>query len=113
MLPGEHRRDRVLAPAEEALYFTAARSNVMHKYDDPALLAGVETILIDCALREATLLLRKQTGVKTIAFANFKLYDLCHTCLMRWAPHMDPWTLMYLAGHADMGTTNWRMLWGL
>jgi hypothetical protein len=31
MIPDEHRRDRVLAPAEEAVYITVARSSVMHK----------------------------------------------------------------------------------
>jgi integrase len=35
----------------------------------------------------------------------FELYTLRHTCLTRWAPHMDPWTLAYLAGHRDMSTT--------
>jgi site-specific recombinase XerD len=183
LLPGEHRRDRVLTPAEEALYFAAARSTVMNKYSDPGLLTDVDTILIDCALRpeecfrlqpknlveggfeikhgktakarrripmtprvkailevrlglsagsrwifpastqsghiekstlrkphattlrEATRMLREQTGLKTAAVESFKLYDLRHTCLTRWAPHMDPWTLMYLAGHADMATT--------
>src|SRR5690242_15295090 len=30
---------------------------------------------------------------------------LRHTCLTRWAPHMDPWTLAYLAGHRDMSIT--------
>src|SRR5215469_16601369 len=28
-----------------------------------------------------------------------------HTCLTRWAPHMDPWTLAYLAGHRDLNIT--------
>jgi integrase len=51
MLPGEHRRDRVLSPAEEALYFAAARSPKMQKHADPALLADVDMVLIDCALR--------------------------------------------------------------
>ncbi len=51
MLPGEHRSDRVLSPAEEAVYFAAARSSQMLKHSDPALLADVDTILIDCALR--------------------------------------------------------------
>ncbi|MGA2196045.1 MAG: hypothetical protein ABSH40_12320, partial [Bryobacteraceae bacterium] len=32
-------------------------------------------------------------------------YTLRHTCLTRWAPHMDPWTLAYLAGHSNMNTT--------
>jgi integrase len=35
----------------------------------------------------------------------FVLYTLRHTCLTRWAPHMDPWTLAYLAGHRDMSMT--------
>ena len=35
----------------------------------------------------------------------FELYCLWHTCLTRWAPHMDPWTLAYLAGHRDMSIT--------
>jgi integrase len=33
------------------------------------------------------------------------LYTLRHTCLTRWAPHMDPWTLGYLAGHSSMSIT--------
>ncbi len=36
---------------------------------------------------------------------SFELYTLRHTCLTRWAPHVDPWTLAYLAGHRDMSTT--------
>jgi len=35
----------------------------------------------------------------------FELYTLRHTCLTRWAPHMDPWTLAHLAGHRDMAIT--------
>jgi site-specific recombinase XerD len=183
MLPGERRRDRVLSPAEEALYWAAARSGLMQKHTDSTLLADVVTILIDCALRpeecfrlrptnvvddgievlygktenarrripmtarvraiiemrleksrgskwifpaptesghieksslrkqhatairEATRLLREQTGNKSMQFESFDLYSLRHTCLTRWAPHMDPWTLMRLAGHSDMATT--------
>ena len=183
MLPGERRRDRVLSPAEEAIYWAAARSGLMQKHTDSALLADVDTILIDCALRpeecfrlrpanivddgieiaygktenarrripmtprvrsiiemrlekargsqwifpaqtesghieksslrkqhataikEATRLLREQTRNKNVHFESFDLYSLRHTCLTRWAPHMDPWTLMRLAGHSDMATT--------
>jgi integrase len=183
MLPGECRRDRVLTPEEETIYFAAARSSVMERHTDPTLLADVDTILIDCglrpeecfrlqsrnivgdviqifdgktvnarrcipitpqlrsiiyirleqardnrwlfpartksghiekstlrkphatALKEATRLLREQTGSETVQFENFDLYTLRHTCLTRWAPHMDPWTLMRLAGHSDMATT--------
>jgi integrase len=36
---------------------------------------------------------------------QFPLYTFRHTCLTRWAPHMDPWTLAYLAGHRDMSIT--------
>ena len=36
---------------------------------------------------------------------HFPLYTFRHTCLTRWAPHMDPWTLAYLAGHSNMATT--------
>jgi integrase len=35
----------------------------------------------------------------------FPLYSLRHTCLTRWAPHMDPYTLAYLAGHSNMRIT--------
>ena len=35
----------------------------------------------------------------------FPLYTLRHTCLTRWAPHMDPWALAYTAGHRDMSIT--------
>ncbi|MCC6342812.1 MAG: tyrosine-type recombinase/integrase [Bryobacterales bacterium] len=35
----------------------------------------------------------------------FTMYDLRHTCLTRWAAHMDPYTLTYLAGHSDFSTT--------
>ena len=36
---------------------------------------------------------------------EFPLYTFRHTCLMRWAAHMDPYTLGYLAGHSDFSTT--------
>jgi hypothetical protein len=39
------------------------------------------------AIQEAKKILRKQTGV---SFQGFELYTLRHTCLTRWAPHMDP-----------------------
>src|SRR5438876_5093665 len=40
------------------------------------------------------------TGIKP-----FELYCLRHTCLTRWAPKMDPFTLAYLAGHSDISIT--------
>ena len=35
----------------------------------------------------------------------FQIYTIRHTCLTRWAAHMDPYTLAYLAGHSDFSTT--------
>ena len=57
------------------------------------------------AASEATRLLREETRDPKRAFECFELYTLRHTCLTRWAPHMDPWTLAYLAGHRDMNIT--------
>ena len=57
------------------------------------------------AIQEATKTLRKQTQRDDVSFRGFELYTLRHTCLTRWAPHMDPWTLAYLAGHRDMNIT--------
>jgi len=57
------------------------------------------------AVSVATRLLREDTGDPKRTFAGFELYTLRHTCLTRWAPHMDPWTLAYLAGHRDMNIT--------
>jgi integrase len=37
--------------------------------------------------------------------AEFPLNNFRHTCLTRWAAHMDPYTLGYLAGHSDFSTT--------
>ncbi|MEP6963045.1 MAG: tyrosine-type recombinase/integrase, partial [Acidobacteriota bacterium] len=37
--------------------------------------------------------------------ARFPMYTLRHTCLTRWAPHLDPWALAYVAGHRDMSIT--------
>jgi len=50
----------------------------------------------------------KKQHHKAIAPAKvepFALYTLRHTCLTRWAAHMDPYTLAYLAGHSDFSTT--------
>lgn len=35
----------------------------------------------------------------------FQVYTFRHTCLTRWAAHIDPYTLAYLAGHSDFATT--------
>jgi len=56
------------------------------------------------AISEATRILREKTGDTKRSSAGFE-YTLRHTWLTRWAPHMDPWTLAYLAGHRDMNIT--------
>jgi integrase len=42
---------------------------------------------------------------KLATLEHFPIYTFRHTCLTRWAPFMDPWTLAYLAGHRDMSIT--------
>jgi len=51
--------------------------------------------------------LKKQhaAALKISGIEPFVLYTLRHTCLTRWAKHMDPLTLHVLAGHTDMNTT--------
>jgi integrase len=51
--------------------------------------------------------LKKQhaRAVKLVGAAPFVLYECRHTCLTRWAEHMDPYTLAYLAGHSDFAMT--------
>jgi integrase len=44
-------------------------------------------------------------AVKASGVAPFVLYTLRHTCITRWAKHVDPYTLHVLAGHTDMNTT--------
>jgi integrase len=51
--------------------------------------------------------LKKQhaEAVKASGVVPFVLYTFRHTCITRWAKHMDPFTLHVLAGHTDMNTT--------
>ena len=51
------------------------------------------------AVKEATRILREETQDPKCAFTGFELYTLRHTCLTRWAPYMDTWTL-----HTSPGT---------
>ena len=48
---------------------------------------------------------QQQRVFRVTSIEPFVLYSLRHTCLTRWAPHMDPYTLAYLAGHSDMNVT--------
>ncbi|MBI5084957.1 MAG: hypothetical protein HZB13_10230 [Acidobacteria bacterium] len=43
--------------------------------------------------------------VTSIEEAMVVLHACRHTCITRWAKHMDPFTLHVLAGHTDMNTT--------
>jgi integrase len=51
--------------------------------------------------------LKKQhaKACKLAGLAPFVPYTFRHTCLTRWASILDPYTLAYLAGHSDFGTT--------
>jgi len=51
--------------------------------------------------------LKKQhaAALKASGVSPFVLYTFRHTCITRWAKHMDPFTLHVLAGHTDMNTT--------
>jgi integrase len=44
-------------------------------------------------------------ALKASGAAPFVLYTFRHTCITRWAKHIDPFTLHALAGHTDMNTT--------
>src|SRR5262249_4440590 len=52
-----------------------------------------------------TLKKRHAAALKASSVAPFVLYTFRHTCITRWAKHMDPFTLHVLAGHTDMNTT--------
>jgi integrase len=55
---------------------------------------------------EKSTLKKPHAKAYTIAHVtSFPLYTFRHTCLTRWAAHMDPYTLGYLAGHSDFSTT--------
>lgn len=51
--------------------------------------------------------LKKQhaAALKASGVVPFVLYTFRHTCITRWAKHIDPFTLHVLAGHTDMNTT--------
>jgi integrase len=191
MLPGENHRDRVLTPAEESRYLSAAQQigdEILAAYEraltgirarlrgeqpiepeDPYLLRDVTTLLIGTGMRpdecyrlrwehirdgaihvpcgktsnarrvlplteraaalmeirrvrassewvfpaptssghmeKSTLKKQHARACRMAAVPPFTMYDLRHTCLTRWAAHMDPYTLAYLAGHSDFSTT--------
>jgi integrase len=56
-------------------------------------------------IESSTLKKQHQSALTASGVSPFVIYDLRHTCLTRWAKTMDPFTLMKLAGHADLNTT--------
>jgi integrase len=56
-------------------------------------------------IEASTLKKQHAAAVKNSGVAPFVLYTFRHTCITRWAKHMDPFTLHVLAGHTDMNTT--------
>jgi integrase len=56
-------------------------------------------------IEKSTLKKQHRKALKLAKVEAFTLYTLRHTCLTRWSAHMDPYTLAYLAGHADFATT--------
>lgn len=56
-------------------------------------------------IEASTLKKRHAEALKLSGVTPFVLYSLRHSCITRWAKHMDPFTLHVLAGHTDMNTT--------
>ena len=55
---------------------------------------------------EASTLKKQHARAITLSeVAPFVLYTLRHTCITRWAKHIDAYTLHVIAGHTDMNTT--------
>ena len=56
-------------------------------------------------IEQSTLKKAHAKACKLAKLARFVPYTFRHTCLTRWASILDPYTLAYLAGHSDFGTT--------
>ena len=56
-------------------------------------------------IKSSTLKKQHVAALKSSGVVPFVLYVFWHTCITRWAKHMDPFTLHILAGHTDMNTT--------
>lgn len=55
---------------------------------------------------EASTIKKQHTRAITLSgVTSFVLYTLRHTCITRWAKHVDAYTLHMIAGHTDMNTT--------
>ena len=58
-----------------------------------------------CHAEKSSVRKQHKKACKLAEIACFPLYSFRHTCITRWAVHMDPYTLAYLAGHSDFATT--------
>jgi hypothetical protein len=56
-------------------------------------------------MEKSTLKKQHPRACALVKVPPFTMYDLRHTCLTRWAAHMDPYTLACLAGHSGFSTT--------
>jgi len=56
-------------------------------------------------IEQSTLKKPHARACKLASLPFFVPYTFRHTCLTRWASILDPYTLAYLAGHSDFGTT--------
>lgn len=56
-------------------------------------------------MEQSTLKRQHEKACKIAKVPVFVPYTFRHTCLTRWAGILDPYTLAYLAGHSDFGTT--------
>ncbi|MBL8176585.1 MAG: site-specific integrase [Bryobacterales bacterium] len=56
-------------------------------------------------MEQSTLKKQHAKACKLAGIADVPFYTFRHTCLTRWAAHMDPYALAYFAGHSDFGTT--------
>ena len=56
-------------------------------------------------IEQSTLAKQHAKACKAAGIGALPFYTFRHTCLTRWATHMDPYTLAYFAGHSDFGTT--------
>ena len=56
-------------------------------------------------MEQSTLAKRHGKACDLAGIERLPFYTFRHTCLTRWASHMDPYALAYFAGHSDFGTT--------
>lgn len=94
----ENARRRIPLPPRSAAVIAMRELNRSGEWVFPACTRSGH--IEPCSLKRQHRRACQESGVGPLPIYTFR-----HTCLTRWAPHMDPWMLAYLAGHADMSTT--------